>query len=81
SVVDLSQDGVLVDRKLDVEISQSDNGNIAISANGLGNTLSATCKSFDIYGFRVYSDDHVQQNRKTLFTYRNVWNSCLISLL
>lgn len=80
NVLDLSQNGVLVDCKLKVELTQNDKGNISISADGSGSTLSATCRCFDIYGFGVYSDDYVQQNRKTLLAYHNVWNSCLISL-
>ncbi len=80
NVTDVTQRGVLVDRPSNVTLSKSADGLIHITATAEGDAFSATCKSFDILSFSVYSDEKPKRNRKTLFSYHNVWNSCLIQL-
>lgn len=80
NVADVALDGSLVDRALTLEIKRTDDGNISVAVHGSGHRLSATCQSFEIVSFDVYSDLSVQRNRSTLFAHPNVWNSCLLRL-
>jgi len=79
-VVDLALAGSPARTSAGLSLSRLSEGHLRFELTATEFRLSVQCKRAMIESFRVFSDEHVRRNTQTLFSYHNVWNTCLFVL-
>lgn len=79
-VSDLSIKGFPTKKEPKVEILKQQDSLISFKGMSVFGSFSMTCKSFLIMDNNLFTEEHDKTNRRTLFTYPNVWNTCLLLL-
>lgn len=79
-VSNLVLEGWPTEKIASIETSRSEDSEIWLEGAADKCSFSFKCNEFMIEAVGTYSDEKVQRNRRTLTSYPNVWNSCLIVL-
>jgi len=80
NVVDLAVAGMPDGTPAALSLSKLPDGHLRFEMSANEFRLSVQSKQAMIESFRVFSDEYVRRNTQTLFSYHNVWNSCLFVL-